>query len=259
MISVPDLHNRLTKLGCHIVAIQAPEGLKRFLPRLADELRLLGYEVIISGDPCYGACDLDLSARDRADVLVHIGHTPVDGTELVIYEPWPVDGDISVIREVIPRLKGKKAGLVTTVQHVHLLPHAARILKDKGIEPVIAGPSPRTPCRGQVLGCSFEAARKTGAEEIIFLGTGLFHPIGIKIATRARVFACDPITGKIEEPDSDRLLRVRFGLIQKARDAGSYGIIVSSKTGQCRSQLADHLCSLSDKAYQIVIDRKSVV
>ncbi|NLL10613.1 MAG: diphthamide biosynthesis enzyme Dph2 [Methanomicrobiales archaeon] len=253
MISVPDLHRRLTALNCRTVAIQAPEGLKRLLPRLADDLHRLGYEVIISGDPCYGACDLDLDARDQADILVHIGHTPVDGTERVIYETWPVDGDISVIKEVIPRLTGKEAGLVTTVQHIHLLSQAASLLLDEGIKPIIAGPSPRTPCRGQVLGCSFEAARRTGAQEIIFLGTGLFHPIGIKLATGARVFACDPVTGNIEEPDSDRLLRVRFGLIQKAREADSYGIIVSSKTGQCRSQLADRLCSLSDKAYKVVL------
>ncbi len=235
------------------MALQAPEGLKRLLPRLAQDLRHLGYDVIISGDPCYGACDLDLCARDRADILVHIGHTPVDETERVIYEPWPVDGDLSVISEVIPRLSGKRVGLVTTVQHIHLLPQVVDLLRAEGIEPVIAEPSTRTPCPGQVLGCSFDAARKTGADEIIFLGTGLFHPIGIKLATRARVFACDPITGRIEEPDADRLLRVRFGLIQKARDAKSYGIIVSSKTGQCRSELADHLCSLSDKAYRIIL------
>ena len=253
MISLPDLNERLKTQGCQIVALQAPEGLKRLLPRLAQDLRHLGYEVIIGGDPCYGACDLDLCARDEADILVHIGHTPVDDTKRVIYEPWPVDGDLSVISEVIPRLSGKRVGLVTTVQHIHLLPQVAELVRNAGIEPVIAEPSSRTPCPGQVLGCSFDAARKTGADQIIFLGTGLFHPIGIKLATGARVFACDPITGRIEEPDADRLLRVRFGLIQKARDSKSYGIIVSSKTGQCRSELANHLCSLSDKAYRIML------
>lgn len=253
MIRLPDLHNRLASHGYHTIALQAPEGLKRLLPRLAQDLQNLGYEVIISGDPCYGACDLDLNARDCADVLVHIGHTPVDETDRVIYEPWPVDGDISVINEAIPRLTGKKVGLVTTVQHIHLLPKVVELLSNAGIESVVAEPSSRTPCPGQVLGCSFHAARKAGADEILFLGTGLFHPIGIKLATGARVIACDPITGRIEEPDADRLLRVRFGLIQKAKEAHSYGIIVSSKTGQCRSDLADHLCSLSKRAYKIIL------
>jgi diphthamide biosynthesis enzyme Dph1/Dph2-like protein len=92
------------------VALQAPEGLKRTLPRLADDLRRRGYSVIISGDPCYGACDLDLAARDRADILIHIGHTPVDNTERVIYEPWLVDGDLTVITRVIPHLREKRLG-----------------------------------------------------------------------------------------------------------------------------------------------------
>jgi len=257
LISLSDLHERLKTRGCHTVALQAPEGLKRFLPRLAHDLRHLGYEVIISGDPCYGACDLDLRARDRADVLVHIGHTPVDDTKQVIYELWPVEGDLTVISDVIPRLNGRRVGLVTTIQHIHLLPQVVELVRSAGIEPVIAEPSSRTPCPGQVLGCSFDAARKTGTDEIIFLGTGLFHPIGIQLATRARVFACDPITGRIEEPDADRLLRVRFGLIQKAQNAESFGIIVSSKTGQCRSELADYLCTLSDKAYQIMLGEVS--
>ncbi len=235
------------------MALQAPEGLKRTLPRLADDLRRRGYSVIISGDPCYGACDLDLAARDRADILIHIGHTPVDNTERVIYEPWLVDGDLTVITRVIPHLREKKVGLVTTIQHIHLLQKAVRILRDAGIEPVIKGPFARTPCPGQVLGCSFDAAKTTKTAEIIFLGTGLFHPIGIQIATQARVLACDPITGRIEQPDADRLLRIRYGLIEKARSAQSYGIIVSSKTGQNRRALAEYLAHLSDKAQLIIM------
>jgi len=253
LINLSDLDEQLKARGCQIVALQAPEGLKRTLPRLADDLRRRGYSVIISGDPCYGACDLDLAARDRADILIHIGHTPVDNTERVIYEPWLVDGDLTVITRVIPHLREKKVGLVTTIQHIHLLQKAVRILRDAGIEPVIKGPFARTPCPGQVLGCSFDAAKTTKTAEIIFLGTGLFHPIGIQIATQARVLACDPITGRIEQPDADRLLRIRYGLIEKARSAQSYGIIVSSKTGQNRRALAEYLAHLSDKAQLIIM------
>ena len=31
--------------------------------------------------------------------------------------------------------------------------------------------------------------------EILFVGTGLFHPIGIALSTGARVIALDPLTG----------------------------------------------------------------
>lgn len=253
MIRLPDLCEDLNRNGYRKVALQAPEGLKRILPGLAARLREQGFTVSISGEPCYGACDLDLHARDDADVLVHIGHTPVDDTPNIIYEVWPVDGDLQVLTGVIPRLTRTQIGLVTTVQHIHQLPAAAEILEKAGHEVIIATASSRTPCPGQVLGCSFDAARKTGTDEIIYLGTGLFHPIGIKLATGARVFACDPITGIIQEPDAERLLRIRFALIQKAKDADTYGILVSEKSGQCRRDLADYLCTLSPKAYQILI------
>jgi len=253
LIRLHDLYRRLKEKGYKRIALQAPEGLKRKLPTIASDLRSQGFDVIISGDPCYGACDLDLCARDNADVLVHIGHTPVDHTERVLYEPWKVDAALDVIHDVIPLLSGSKAGLVTTVQHAHLLPAAAQILHQAGIEAIIAEASPRTPLRGQVLGCSFDGARKTGEKEIIFLGTGLFHPIGIRLATSARVFACDPITREINEPDADRLLRIRFALIEKARKAESFGILVSEKTGQCRIETAEKLCSLSPRAYIVMI------
>lgn len=223
------------------------------LPVLADDLKEAGYTVIISGDPCYGACDLDLAARDMADVLIHIGHAPVDETEGVIYEVWPVDADVSVLKQAVPLLTGDRVGLVTTVQHIHLLTPAADLLHEEGIEAVIAPATPRTPYPGQVLGCSFDAARNTHADEILFLGTGMFHPLGVQLATGSRVIACDPVTGEVKEADAERLLRIRFGLIQKARDAERFGIIISSKTGQCRRDVADHLCSLSPKAYQVLI------
>lgn len=220
---------------------------------IAAELEDAGFEVILSGEPCYGACDLDLYARDMADVLVHIGHAPVDDTERVLYELWPQEGDLSVIRKVVPLLQERRVGLVSTVQHVHQLHSAADILADEGFDVVIGSPSRRTPYPGQVLGCSFSAARNTGTGEIIFLGTGMFHPLGIRLATGSRVLACDPITSLIQEADADRLLRVRFGLIQKAKEADRFGIILSSKTGQCRRDLADRLTALSPHAHQILI------
>ena len=37
-----------------------------------------GSSVIISADPCYGACDVaDVDMVDSVDVLVHFGHRPL--------------------------------------------------------------------------------------------------------------------------------------------------------------------------------------
>lgn len=248
MNDISDLVNRLKQRGARTVALQFPAGLKRRAAEYANALREAGFAVIISGDPCYGACDLALDTLDHADVLVHIGHTPIDERENVIFESYPVDFDVAILANALPLLKEKTVGLVTTVQHIHLIPAMEAFLREKGIDVRVADGGTRAPNRGQVLGCSFAAARATKASEILFVGTGVFHPIGIALSTGARVIALDPLTGIAQEVSGDTLLRKRFAVIEKARGAETIGIIVSSKSGQARMALAERLSMLSPKA-----------
>jgi 2-(3-amino-3-carboxypropyl)histidine synthase len=230
------------------VALQFPEGLKRKAHGISEALRKAGYEVSISGEPCWGACDLDLDLMKHSDILIHIGHAPVDERENVIFEYFSQDFDISRLEGLISSIESKRVGLITTIQHVHLLDDIARFFMDHGIECVIAKGSERTPFKGQVLGCTFEAAKNTGCSEIVYIGTGLFHPFGVHLATGARVVAFDPYTGRTEIPDERRLLVKRHALIEKARGARSFGILLSKKSGQRREELARGLAGLSDKA-----------
>jgi 2-(3-amino-3-carboxypropyl)histidine synthase len=245
---ISDLVNQLKQRGAHTVALQFPAGLKRRAAEYVARLRTAGFAVIISGDPCYGACDLALDTLSHADVLVHIGHTPVDKREHVFFEPYPVDFDVSVLANALPFLKEKTVGLVTTVQHIHLVPAMEVFLRENGVDVRVADGGTRAPNRGQVLGCSFAAARASHAPEILFVGTGVFHPIGIALSTGAQVIALDPLTGIAQEVSGDALLRRRFAVMEKARDAKSIGIIVSSKSGQERMALAQRLSALSPKA-----------
>jgi 2-(3-amino-3-carboxypropyl)histidine synthase len=243
-----DLIEHLRNKGAKRVALQFPEGLKRRSIMVAAALKDAGFEVIVSGDPCYGACDLALDSLAFADVLVHFGHAPVDEQPQVIYEPWQTGFDVAVLENAFTYLKGNHVGLVTTVQHVHLIPEMENFLQSKGIITSVAKGGRRTPNRGQVLGCNFNAAKATGAEEVLFVGTGLFHPIGIALATRTRVIALDPLTGIAQEVSGDALMRRRFAVMEKARGAQSVGIIVSTKSGQQRMELACRLASLSPAA-----------
>jgi len=245
-----DLIAQLSGRGAKKVALQFPEGLKRQAADIVTSLKEAGFDVIVSGDPCYGACDLalDTVACSDADVLVHFGHAPVDVRENVIFVPWAVDFDVSVLENVLPLLKEKIVGLVTTVQHAHLVPAMEAFLSSKGYDVRVAEGSDRTPLRGQVLGCSFTAAKSTGAPEILFVGTGLFHPIGIELATKARVIALDPLTGTAQEVSAETLMRRRFVVMENARGARSIGIIVSTKSGQQRRALAERLAALSPGA-----------
>lgn len=253
LIPVSDLIGRLRERGARSVALQFPAGLARQAPGTAAALRREGFDVIVSGDPCYGACDLALDALAYADVLVHFGHAPVEERPDVLYEPVRFDFDVGVLENVLPLLAGRRIGLVTTVQHVHLIDAMTALLREHGIEALAAPGDGRAPLVGQVLGCNFTAARATGADEILFVGTGVFHPVGIQLATGARVVALDPFTGEVQEVDASRLVRRRAAVMEKARDAASFGIIVSTKSGQQRMNLARRLVALSDRAFLVAM------
>ena len=253
LIPVSDLVVKLHERAVRSVALQFPAGLARQAPQVAAALRDAGFFVVVSGDPCYGACDLALDTLLHADVLVHFGHAPVEDRPDVIYEPVQFDFDVNALEAALPLLRTRRIGLVTTVQHVHLLSAMAAYLRERGIEAVVAPGDGRTPLVGQVLGCNFAAARATGADEILFVGTGVFHPIGIQLATRSRVVALDPYTRKVQEVDADRLVRRRAAVMAKAEGAESFGIIVSTKSGQQRMGLARRLVALSDRAVLVMM------
>jgi 2-(3-amino-3-carboxypropyl)histidine synthase len=254
---ISDLIRQLRERGAKEVALQFPAGLKRRAAEYAGALREAGFDVIISGDPCYGACDLALCTLDFADVLIHIGHAPVDVQDRVIFLPYAVGFDVAVLERAIPLLGGKTTGLVTTVQHVHLIPAMESFLREKGIDVRVAEGRGRTPHRGQVLGCCFTAAKDTGADQILFVGTGLFHPIGIALSTGARVVALDPLAGTAQEVSGEALLRKRFAVIERARGAASIGILVSTKSGQGRMDLARRLAALSPRAVIVTMNEVS--
>lgn len=235
------------------VAVQLPEGLKRRAAGIAAILKNEGYKVIISGDPCYGACDLALDTLEYADLLVHFGHTPIQYHPKILYEPLAFDFDPAIVLQVTSLFSSTSIGLVTTAQHAHLVEEISRILTTEGFTVGIRPGSARTPLPGQILGCSFEAARITGAQELLYVGTGVFHPLGAALATGLNVIALDPYTGEAGPVDPGRLLRRRFALIEKARDAGEYGVVVSTKCGQMRITLAERLAELTPKAFLVTL------
>lgn len=252
-----ELGDRIRKRGARVVALQFPAGLKRRAGEIACTLRKEGFEVILSGDPCYGACDLALETLEYADVLVHFGHTPI-GNEPpeVLYEPFYVDFDPIVLKNALPLLHSRTIGLVTTAQHIHLVGQMRVFLENKGIRALVAGGN-RGCAEGQVLGCAFSAARVPGAEEILFVGTGVFHPLGVQLATGLRVVSLDPLSGEAKEVDAQRFLRKRMALLEKARSSEKIGLLVSTKPGQNRYRMARDLAARAKNAFVILMDEIS--
>src|SRR6056297_2681490 len=131
------------------VGLQFPEGLKRRGPRVADDIRALVEErdltddvrVLLSGQPCSGACDLDTYLMKRSDVFVHFGHSPMKETEKVIYVPlFSNVGVAPIVEEALDELADpsthESLGLVTTAQHLNRFEEMQEQLSAEGYDVV---------------------------------------------------------------------------------------------------------------------------
>ena len=139
------------------------------------------------------------------------------------------DADIMpAVREAFRFLKGRVA-IVGTIQHLHKLNEARKFLEDNRIQAGIAG---------QVLGCSVPRI-PASAGQILYIGSGKFHPIGIFLKTKKEVIAADPLTNsvsRITAKDVEALEKRRKGALLKFLTSDSIGMLVSTKTGQTNVQ-----------------------
>jgi 2-(3-amino-3-carboxypropyl)histidine synthase len=226
-----------------VVCIQLPEGLKRYAELIRERIeRDTGALPVFSAEPCYGACDPWKSPGSQGcDLIIHVGHSRIleDGPVPVMYVPaLSRVSALGVLGENLDRFKGRRVGLVASLQHAHEIPLIKGILEDQGCEVQIGGPGPRTEYAGQVLGCDYRAAREVADRVDLFLyvGGGDFHPLGVILATGKKVLVLDPYRGEVRDLDelSRRILHRRFAAIERAKACRSFGLLVSVKPGQNR-------------------------
>ena len=229
--------------GCRTVVLQFPEGLKRRAQIVASALsEKTGATIIISGEPCFGACDIP---DTDADLTVHFGHLPIPSVKTrksVLFIQARSDADpYPALKKALPRL-GDTVGLLTSAQHLHHLDGMAEFLRTKGIRVATGKGDSRLFADGQVLGCNASSARAVAGDvdSFLFVGTGDFHAIAIALTTSKQVLIADPATSTVKDAAEirDRLLRQRHAAIEKARQARSIGVILSTKQGQRREKAA---------------------
>lgn len=226
------------KLGnARKVGIQLPDGMKRKAIEIARLLEEKGYEVVISGETNFGACDVDLSILEVVDVLLHFAHTLILRDERIIYVPYFIDYNPKIDLEI----EEKRIALIATAQYVHKLDEVAEWLRSKGYEVEIGSPKGRVIYPGQVLGCNYSVLRDSKADAVVFIGDGLFHAIGAAIYTKKKVYAYYPLSGEIQEVDTKDFEKKRYFEVSKCVGKKSAGILVSSKPGQRRLKLAERL------------------
>jgi 2-(3-amino-3-carboxypropyl)histidine synthase len=242
------------------VGIQFPEGLKRRAPAVADDLRAeLDATVMISGQPCYGACDLDTELMRRADLFVHFGHSPMKESDRILYVPLFSNVEVAPIvdeslAELADPAEDPDVGLVTTAQHMNRFDEMRAQLEDEGYEVHTRRGDERLTHEGQVLGCNYASA-EVPADQVLYVGGGKFHPLGLAMEhPDKRVVIADPVNNVVTLAEPDEFLKQRYAAVHRAMDAESWGIIACTKIGQRRWEEAEAIVDANDDAYLITLD-----
>lgn len=231
---------------------------------IVQELEKAGNEVLISCEPCYGACDLrDIEAkRLGCDKIIHYGHSKfVDSDIPVEYVEIKSGEKIAIPENEIKKLTGfQKVGLVSTLQFVDSLPQIKEQLEKIGKEVLIGSSSNKNFYDGQILGCNTGAAKavENRVDCFLFIGSGRFHPIGVALASKKPVLVFDTEKNRIEKVETEKFLKQRLATIEMARDAKTFGILVSTKPGQTNLKAAEELKERIEKSgravYILVMD-----
>ncbi|BCU69475.1 diphthamide biosynthesis enzyme Dph2 [Stygiolobus caldivivus] len=255
------------------VLLQFPEGLKPFSIKVVSELRekLPDVEFIVSTEPSWGACDVaeDEATTLKVDLIIHYGHTPYTW----YYPKFPtvfieVRSNLTIsdeqVRDLVSILRDKygarKLSLTATIQHVQLI----KVLKSKLNEFQVLVGKPSSPFMydGQVLGCDYKSAQNVEADVYLNISGGLFHALGVGLATGKPIIKVDPYTGKNEDLTDEvyKILKVRYGKIMKALDARTWVIIQGVKTGQNRPLMVKYFeKKLTERGYKVyVISNRSL-
>ena len=236
--------SEITEREAKKVLLQLPDGMRPFAYQMVEAIeKAAGATVFLSGDSCYGACDIALTQAKQlgVDLIVHYGHTPmVKHTEIaVIYVHASIDVEVDkMVEDILPNLSEYKViGLTTTVQHTHQVEEIKEKLGKKGVNVLVGKGTGKTPLDAQILGCSYMTAIQImgKVDAYLYIGGGRFHPTGIVMSTGNPVIVANPYNGQISSITEDDLMEVakrRVAAVTVAKNAKKFGILVSSKPGQ---------------------------
>jgi 2-(3-amino-3-carboxypropyl)histidine synthase len=231
------------------ILLQVPEGLKTKAVEMAAKLERDGNEVMISAEPCYGACDIKVDEAKRlgCQKIVHYGHTRFVETDFPVeYVEHREKADVRPILEnnygVVKDFKN--IGLVSSLQFTDALKDAKTFLESKGHRVIIGNTkSAKTLYPGQILGCDVSNAISIEGkvDGFLFIGCGRFHPLGLSLKGSKPLFSLDFEKGKIARID-DTLFRKQHAVaVSLAKDSKVFGILVSTKIGQSNTGLANRI------------------
>jgi len=255
-IETDEIDSFFQQLDISRVFLQLPEGFQQNTLEIKEWFEKT-YEVsiLLDANPNYGACDLPSESRlHQLDIgaIIQIGHFPIPSMQptkrslpILFVNAKSILPVTNVIENSVSIIPGRRVGLVTTAQHLHKIDHMKAVLEKKGFSVVIGTGDSRLYAPGQVLGCNFTAATSIAdiIDSFLYVGTGIFHPLGLLLATEKPVIIADPFSNQVMDSHmlyekKQQILRQRYGAIAFAKQARIIGIIIGLKPGQIRYEQA---------------------
>lgn len=237
------------------IILQFPDGLlDTFLYEINSFLEEK-VEVIIAGDPSYGACDLPTVQAQimNADAIFHFGHStfafPPPNIDIAIHY-FTVEADVQInwqkILDELKEYEWKKIGLLTTIQHTS-------VLNDINNYRSADSPEFMMHKEGQILGCNQNRASVIAkdVDAFLVLAGGNFHASPVVVATGKPTLRFDPFSQEFQLFDQvyrETYLRKRYALITKAKEAKTFGVLVSLKSGQKQADNGKRLVNMITRA-----------
>ena len=247
---IDDLVEKIKERKPKRVFIQLPEGLITKSQELEDLLNKEGIESFVSLEPCYGACDLrDCEAeRLNCDLLVNVGHSDfgVKSKVPVLYYEWKIKFDpVPILEKKLEVLEDfKSIGLVSSINFLDSLNSAKKYLESMGKKCLIGG---------QILGCDVHNALKIEGKVdcFFYVGSGIFHPLGLDLKASKPVLFLDKEKKTLSILNSEKFERQKYAAQARMKNAKKFGILVSTKPGQCHLQGAIEMKKrLESKGYK---------
>jgi 2-(3-amino-3-carboxypropyl)histidine synthase len=250
------IKREIKRSGAKRVLLQMPQGLKPQATKIAQIVEACGATAIISIDPCYGACDIAFSDSQELDVdlIIHFGHVMMvkQGKIPVLYveAKTSVAVDVATLRALSLLVNYKRIGLATSVQHLETLNQAKHILSDAGKD-VYIGDAGQLEYAGQVIGCNYSNVKAIvdRVDAYLFIGGGVFHALGIALATSKPTIIADPYDNRAFTitKESQKLLKQRFASILESKKAKTFGVLVGLKPGQKHFEIAMNAKIIAEK------------
>jgi len=237
--------DKLKKIKPKRILLQLPEGLKIRAVDIASEIeKKINAEVIISAEPCYGACDLRLDEAKLlgCDLILHFAHSDmgIKSDVPILYVPVEINIKITKkMKEKLKKIKEKKLCIYTSEPFKKVLDEVESYLEKIGKKIVE---------KKIILGCSFI---KEKGEANIFVGSGKFHCFALHGKTYfldLEKSELNDVTDLIKKEEMKKHAR-----IIKFKEAKKIGVLVSKKPGQFYKNFKKIKQKLEDEGKDVTI------